>query len=230
LFDANDNVVVVDAVAGREEFRFKLVGSNTANTAVSPDGKWLVCSIPDGGLKLWDVERRGPVQTFPAPADFPALQFSPDGARLAVGGQDGAVKIWDVASGKLFHTFDSPAERAVAVLYSPDGKWLAVFGGANLTISEVRILDAETGEEVQRPLKITNPSAFTFSPDSRRLVIGNPDGTVKLWDQTTGQETLTLNGHTGRVTSLAFSPDGRRLISAGADFTVRTWDATPRAE
>jgi eukaryotic-like serine/threonine-protein kinase len=53
---------------------------------------------------------------------------------------------------------------------------------------------------------------------------------VKVWDLTTGQETLTLKGHTSMVTNLAFSPDGHRLITASADMTVRIWDATPLPE
>ena len=39
-------------------------------------------------------------------------------------------------------------------------------------------------------------------------------GTVKVWERRTGQETLTLKGHTDHVTGVAFSPDGHRLASA----------------
>src|SRR5262249_38625602 len=42
-------------------------------------------------------------------------------------------------------------------------------------------------------------------------------GTVKVWDAQTGQETLTLKGHTSGVYSVAFSPDGKRLASASHD-------------
>jgi WD40 repeat protein len=56
------------------------------------------------------------------------------------------------------------------------------------------------------------------------------DQTVKVWDATSGQETLTLKGHTAWVLSVAFSADGQRLASASADESVKVWDATPKAQ
>ena len=39
---------------------------------------------------------------------------------------------------------------------------------------------------------------MAFSPDGRRIVSGSyDDKTLKVWDAETGQETLTLKGHTG---------------------------------
>ena len=55
---------------------------------------------------------------------------------------------------------------------------------------------------------------MAFSPDGRRLASAGWDRTVKVWDAATGQEALTLTGHTEPVWSVAFSPDGRRLASA----------------
>ena len=41
----------------------------------------------------------------------------------------------------------------------------------------------------------------------------------------TGQEKLSLNGHTEGVTSVAISSDGTRIVSGSNDGTVKVWDA-----
>ncbi len=71
-------------------------------------------------------------------------------------------------------------------------------------------------------------TSVAFSPEGKRLALASFDGTVKMWDATSGQEMLTLKGHTSVVRSVAFSADGKRLASASEDGTVKVWDATPR--
>ena len=50
---------------------------------------------------------------------------------------------------------------------------------------------------------------------------------MKVWYVASGQETLTLKGHTDGVRSVCFSPDGIRLASGSLDGTVKLWDARP---
>ena len=67
---------------------------------------------------------------------------------------------------------------------------------------------------------------MAFSPDGRRIVSGGVDGTVRVWDATTGEPIgAPLSGHATTVASVAFSPDGRHIVSGSADKTLRVWDA-----
>jgi WD40 repeat protein len=59
-----------------------------------------------------------------------------------------------------------------------------------------------------------------YSPDGRRLATASDDQTVKVWGAATGQDLLTLKGHTSRVSGVAYSPDGHCLASASWDQTV----------
>ena len=57
------------------------------------------------------------------------------------------------------------------------------------------------------------------------LVTGSDDKTVRFWDVHTGQERMTLTGHTGAVSATQFGPDGHTLATGGRDGTVRLWHA-----
>jgi WD40 repeat protein len=70
---------------------------------------------------------------------------------------------------------------------------------------------------------------IALTPDGRRIVTASEDGSVAVWDLTTGRLIERLTGHEGAVRAVDVLGDGGRVLSGGEDGTLRLWDlATSR--
>jgi WD40 repeat protein/tRNA A-37 threonylcarbamoyl transferase component Bud32 len=68
-------------------------------------------------------------------------------------------------------------------------------------------------------------TSVCFGPDGRRVAANGLQGTVKVWDVRTGEECLSLSGHSFEGGCVCFSRDGRWLASGGSMGALRVWDA-----
>lgn len=65
--------------------------------------------------------------------------------------------------------------------------------------------------------------SVALSADSKLLVSGSGDKTVRIWSTARGQLLHTLTGHTSWVRAINISPDQRLIASAGNDKAIRLW-------
>ena len=70
-----------------------------------------------------------------------------------------------------------------------------------------------------------NVLAATFCPSGQRLVTGDTDCQVRVWDAHTGQLLLICRGHDNWVRAVAYSPTSQLIASCGADQTIRLWNS-----
>jgi WD40 repeat protein/tRNA A-37 threonylcarbamoyl transferase component Bud32 len=155
----------------------------------------------------------------------------------ALGGQGGLRRgfEWNYLD-HLCHTelLDLEEPAPTAVLYSPDGRWLAV-ARSDGTI-HIRVAATGAPAHVLSGHKASLRD-LAFSPDGKLLASSGNDREVRLWDVATGQpvafnrppnphrKARLLDARTRKelpiahdlVTGLAFSPDGRHLAMAEAD-------------
>ena len=66
-------------------------------------------------------------------------------------------------------------------------------------------------------------SKVVFSPDGTRIVTGDWDGKITLWDLKTATALATYT-HKGYINSITFSPNGKFIATGSTDATATLWD------
>ena len=189
------------------------------SVAFSPDGTFIVSGASDGTARLWNAANGGILSRLPAVGQVNSVTVSKHGDFVATGSWD-RVKLWDKGTGDLVQEFWESAE-AMAVAFSPvDGARL-VCGFAN---GIARMYHVNDGYLMGLRGHTDLIYSVAFSPDGSLVATGSRDGTVRLWNESTGEEVGRLEGHGNYVYSVTFSANGEYLASGGRDHRIRIWD------
>jgi WD40 repeat protein len=202
----------------------------------SPDGKTLASSSSDNTARLWDVADGTLLATFKGHFHHVnGVSLSADGQSVVSGGWDRTVRFCELAAKMRINPKLAHADVVTSVAFSPNGKLLATVSGTyshGVAGSDtwraegiVTLWDVTTW---QRRMTLNGNSGGTtsvaFSADSKSLVTGGYDRTLRLWDVSSGKPLGEWSGHEGAVLTVAFSPDGSLIASGGTDKMVRIWD------
>ncbi|MYC78611.1 sigma-70 family RNA polymerase sigma factor [Candidatus Poribacteria bacterium] len=187
----------------------------------SPDGTRLASATMEGNVHMWDTETGIGLVSL--------TEQDPDDVKYGVKAAADADPDATIVSTTFPDVTVVYRDPITALAFSANGKLLAA--GSR---KQIRLWNMGTGNWGKGISSINNrkdsrevfhgSEVLVFSPDSTVLINGDGNGRIQLWDITTGDEIITLNGHMEGVETLQFSPDGNTLVSAGQDGTILLWD------
>jgi WD40 repeat protein len=203
--------------------------------AFSPDGQMVVTASDDGTAKLWSTADWTLLRTFTGHTG-PVLHavFSHDSRRVMTSSRDKTARIWDAATGQSLTVLAGHEWAVLQAAFSANDQWVVTGSADNSAIVWKLEQDQPTKlHQLKAHTASVTSVAFSPEPEPTRILTGSEDYSAILWDAKTGQEVLTLKGHSQEVTSVAFAPDGRSVLTGSQDGTAILWlttDWNPPAE
>ena len=183
--------------------------ANGVNTvAWSPDGKYIASGGYDDTVQVWAASDGQPIYTYQQHTTSKYIQgvntviWSPDSKRIASVGNDGAILAWDATDGKhvvTYHKHEAP--------------------------------QVESNPQIPNSVTIQTPDTgiidVAWSGDGKQIMLTNHDGTVQIWDDSSGKplSTTHLPSRLDFLSIVAWSLDRKYIASPDQYGVLSVWDA-----
>ncbi|MBN1454407.1 MAG: TIR domain-containing protein [Anaerolineales bacterium] len=181
----------------------------------SPDSNWIVSVSEDSTARVASAVSGGQKHVLPHDDWLEDVAFGPDSDWFVTVSDDYTIRVWDTESGteKVRMRQDDFVQE---VKVSPNGQWIASTGW-DFT---ARIWSANTGNElVEIPLE-SYGSALVFSNDGNRLIVGERNGRISVWDISIVSLRIGYLNFPELTHEAHFSPSGEWLAINSDDYKV----------
>lgn len=195
------------------------------SVAWSADGRIAASGGGDGRVRVWMMAPNDPRETIPINLySLPLFAAYPDENLWAVGSERDALRLYRTGG-----NYARPSELRILpplidvnnLTFSPDGRYLAVASGEIVYLWDV--IDGEL-LHVLNAVHRGDVHALAFTPDSTRLLSGCENGTLSVWNVTSGENIATFTRVSNGVDAIAVHPMGGIAVTAGRSGTMTVWN------
>ncbi len=213
---------------GIRRWQLNRVNATGSNSSIdwSPDGRYIATGCDDGVIRVFDTAKQEICALLPGRGDsIKDVSWHPDSKHLAAVGVAWCT-IWNQQSSSEFrleHTSKNDTMEGLHVGWSPDGKWLATWGGNNWAHSQGLII-RDSSLTIQSSLSL--PAVLidlSWAPDSKRLAVTDPRGGLHIISRD-GKELANGNQDNQTEFAVAWHPK-LDLIATPTSGGVIFWDS-----
>ena len=170
-------------------------------------------------IEYWNAQTGDHIKDVLIEESFTALAISPDCKTLVCSG-DSPLQVWNIENAKRL-SIDTETEGNYEYLaFSTDGKSL-------VAAEQWEYLNLWSISPMQLKKNFTHGEAFNsiaYSPDGKLVASGNDNGSIKIWDVSTGKRIQKISGHQSeKIHTAAFQPDSA-IITIGTKSEIQLWN------
>jgi WD40 repeat protein len=215
---------VWEAITGKEVSRM-LHEATVDIVTFSPDGKYVASGSQDKTARVWNPATGEEFARMPHDSIVNSVAFSPNG-KYIVTGDNRTARVWRTGASRA-EDLNNFGNRLVSFGLSLMKSLRNVFR----IISGMRVqrVKAASFQEVARISHTDRVQSVAFSPNSKLVISASGDGTILVWEATTGKKKVHIT-HGHNVAPNAIDSNGIHIVSGSADHTARIWDITTGRE